>query len=463
MSFLTRMWKWLDDRSGLSALVRPLLSHPVPPGATWWYVFGSATLFLFLLQVVTGIALATAYVPSAEGAYDSLQFITNEAAFGSLLRGLHEFGASAMIVLIGLHAIQVFLFGTYKYPRELNWLTGVVLLAVTLAMGFTGQLIRWDQDGLWSVLIAANMAGRTPLIGRQLANFLLAGDTVGATTLSRFFSFHVFFIPALIFAFIGIHIYLVLRNGISEPPAAGKPVNPATYRHEYEAMLAKEGMPFWPDAAWRDVLFGVAVIGVVFLLALVVGPSQLAARPDPSNINASPRPDWYFLWIFAALALLPGAVETYAILIAPLLAGVVLIALPLVFNRGERHPLRRPWAVASVLLIVMMVGTLWIAGERSPWSPDFTAQPLTAQQIGAANGPVAAGAQLFHDKGCQYCHAIDGQGGRRGPDLSTVGDRLSANELNVRILAGGNLMPPYANILTPAEVEELVAFLQSRK
>ncbi|MEZ4675296.1 MAG: cytochrome b N-terminal domain-containing protein [Caldilineaceae bacterium] len=366
MRILQRLWAWLDDRTGLSALIGPIASHLVPRGSTWAYVFGSATLFTFLLQVVTGIALASAYVSSTGGAYESLQFITNQAPFGNLLRGLHNFGASAMIILMGVHMIRTYLSAAYKFPREVNWLSGVVLFAVTLAMGFTGQLLRWDQDGLWSIFIATEMAGRMPVVGPQLAQFILAGQTVGAATLSRFYSFHVFFIPAIIFGFIGIHLALVLRNGISEPPKMGRPVDPKTYRAWYHDMLQREGVPFWPDAVWRDVLVGVVVIGAIFLLALLVGAPALGAAPDPTNLNTYPRPDWYFLWLFAALALLPGSIETYVIVFVPLLLGAVLILLPLLSNRGERHPLRRPWSIGMVLLVFITIGPLWLAGARSP-------------------------------------------------------------------------------------------------
>lgn len=463
LTLLKRIWDWIDDRTGLSELVGPIARHPVPSGSTWWYVFGSATLFAFMLQVVTGIALASIYVSSTDGAYDSLKFITNEAPFGNLLRGLHNYGASAMIILMGLHVIQAFLFGSYKFPREVNWLTGVMLFGVTLAMGFTGQLVRWDQDGIWSVFIATEMAGRTPLVGDQLAQFILAGQTVGAATLSRFYSFHVFFIPALIFTFTGAHLYLVIRNGISEPPKIGRVVDPQTYRDWYHKMLEREGVPFWPDAAWRDVVFGVAVVVAIFLLALIVGPPQLGPPPDPTNLDAYPRPDWYFLWIFAALALLPGSVETYVIILGPVVIGGVLILLPLLFNRGERHPLRRPWAVGVVIGVLIMIFPLWLAGARSPWSPNFNTQPLPPAALGSTDPTIQQGAKLFHDKGCQFCHAIAGQGGQRGPDLTDVGDRLSPNQLTIRILAGGDLMPPFADTLAPQEVEVLVTFLESRK
>src|SRR6201997_4959396 len=456
-------WRWLDDRLGVSAVIGPKPKHLVPHDARWWYVFGSATLVAFIVQVVTGVALAFSYASSSSQAYETLQFITDQAPFGRFLRGLHCFGASAMVLMVGAHMAQTFLFGSYKFPREMNWITGVLLLGFTLGMGFTGQLLRWDQTAAWSLVVAAEQAGRIPFIGDWVARFILGGNTIGGATLSRFFAIHVFVLPAIMFTFIGLHLWLVFRHGISEPPVAGKPVNPETYRAEYEELLKKSGKPFWPDLAWRDVIISTLLIIAIALAAFVVGPPVLDKPPDPSILAADPRPDWYLLWYFGLLSLIPDRIEGYVMIGFPVLIGLCLLFVPIWNHKGERAASRRPWAIASVCLAAIMIGALWWEGQQSPWSPNFEAKPLNEKVVGASSGPVFTGSRLFHAKGCLNCHLIQGFGGRRGPELTYIADKLTRDNLVIRIVNGGTNMPAFGSSLKPGELDALVAFLETRK
>ncbi len=464
--YLQVIWDAADERLGISTVWNATARHPIPREKgfmAWTYVLGSMTLTSFIVLVVTGIALATVYIPSTGQAYDSLQYITNVAPMGSILRGLHVWSASAMVICIGLHMIQVFLIGAYKYPREVNWLTGAALLALTMGMAFTGQLLRWDNIAYWSIFILAQQAARFPVLGPWLVDFLLAGHTIGGTTLSRFYAFHVFFIPAAIFALIGVHLYLVIYHGISESPKLGRVVDPKTYKHWYHSLLEREGVPFWPDGVWRDVVASFVLVLIVLAVAMFYGPPHLDKPPDPTDLVAQPKPDWYFQWIFALLALSPHLFEDWLIIGGPLVTGLIIILVPFLSNRGERHFARRPWAVGTVVASFLLVFVLTFEGTRAPWVPSYDAQPLPRSVVASNNPLVVQGANLFKTKGCEACHTIDGYGGTRGPDLSYIGEDLTAGQIIWRIQNGGTNMPSYAGTLTPQEQDALTAFLLTRK
>ena len=212
-----RLFQWLDERLGLTTIHDVALDRKVPK-VNWWFTLGSASLFLFLLQGITGIFLTVYYVPSPDHAYDSVQYIMNEVRFGWLIRGIHHWGASLMVLVVFIHMLRTFFYAAYKYPRELTWLSGVVLLLATLGMGFTGYLLPWNQRSYWATTVGTEIAGTVPLIGPFILSVLRGGEELSAITLARFFAVHIWFLPALIAAMIGLHLYLVIRLGISHIP-----------------------------------------------------------------------------------------------------------------------------------------------------------------------------------------------------------------------------------------------------
>jgi ubiquinol-cytochrome c reductase cytochrome b subunit len=458
----------LEKRLELRDSLLPLLRHPVPRGSAdvrgWFYVFGSATLTMFLLQIVTGLLLAMVYVPSADQAYDSLLYLNTQQYLGWFLRALHFWSANAMVLFMGLHMIQVFLFGAYKYPRELTWVVGVILLVLTLAMGFSGQVLRWDADAYWGVGVGASIAGRVPWLGPDLVQLLLGGPIIGAGTLSRFFSLHVFIIPGLLILFLTAHLYLVVKKGISEPPVVGQPVDPATYDAKYHEEL-RQGVPFFPDAFYRDGTFAFAALLIVVALALILGPNGPNGIPDPTLIQANPRPEWYFLPVFGLASLSPAGLEDFILLVVPPVIILALILVPFVAGKGERSPSRRPVAVMTVVVSLVVVSVFGWLGHLAPWSPVMDAwsgMPVPVRMLQGRTPREFQGAVVFQNKQCRNCHALDGEGGKRGPDLTNVAGRLRTRGQLVRqVIQGGGNMPAYSGQLSPAEVDVLVSFLET--
>ena len=223
---------WIDERTSLSGALRWVMFRKVPKGTNWFYTLGSATMFAFLSQAVTGVFLAMYYEPDATRAYESASRITNEVFLGEFVRGMHKWGATVMMVLIFLHMGRTFFFGAYKYPRELNWIIGVILLVLTLMMGLTGYLLPFDQRSFWATIVAVNINGTGPIIGPYLADFLRAGPEFGATTISRFYSIHMLLVPGAIIALIGAHLYLVVKQGTTAPPWKRADVKPKSLREE---------------------------------------------------------------------------------------------------------------------------------------------------------------------------------------------------------------------------------------
>jgi ubiquinol-cytochrome c reductase cytochrome b subunit len=462
---ITTVADWLDCRLQLGAPLRETLAHPIPrETASWAYVFGSAALATLVLQVVTGVLLALVYVPSAGDAWNSLQALNDRVTLGWFIRGLHGWGSNFMIAIVLVHMVQVFLFGAYKFPRELTWVIGVVLLIATLGMAFTGQVLRFDQDAYWGLGIGASIASRVPVVGPWVVDLLLGGPIIAGATLSRFFALHVFLIPGLLIAFVIVHVLLVLKLGVNDWPMPGRIVRRSTYLQEYGEILHRDGVPFVPYAVWKDIVFSSVIVLAICFCAGVFGPFGPSGPPDPTIIQTAPRPDFFFLWLYALLSLLPPSAETPILLIGPAVAIAGLLALPFLAGEGEKSWRRRPIAVLTVLLVAVTLGALTRLGGQAPWSPSmnaWSASPIPARYVNGHTALQRQGALVFQSKQCHNCHALGGGGGKRGPELDSVAVSLTRDQLIRQVIQGGGNMPAYGRNLSPAEINALVAFLQT--
>jgi ubiquinol-cytochrome c reductase cytochrome b subunit len=462
---LARVGAWFDERLHFTESILPPIVHPVPSSAaSWAYVFGSATMLCLMMQIVTGICLALVYAPAADEAWKSLIYLNYVQPLGWFLRALHVWGSHFMIALMSVHLVQVFLFGAYKYPRELTWVVGCLLFILTLAMGFSGQVMRFDQDAYWGLGIVISIVGRMPMIGGELIHLILGGPIIGAETLSRWFALHVFVLPGLLLALVGLHVWLVIKVGINEWPMPGRLVTHERYAAEYRQLVEEDGEPFVPQGVQKDVVFAGIVLLALFFCAAVFGPAGPNGEPNPTLIETLPRPDFWFLPLFAVFALLPPYMETALMLLGPPILIVLAVALPFYSNTGEKSFRRRPGAWILVIMVFLMLGVLAWLGNTSPWSPHMSAWsgvPTPVEYVRGRSPLELQGALVVQNKQCRNCHALGGTGGQRGPALDNVATRLTRDQLIRQVLQGGGNMPAYGKNLRPEEVTALVAFLQT--
>ena len=465
MPWMKKTYDWFERRLQIEGPVKDAVLHKVPRNtASWWYVFGSAAFTLLMLQVVTGILLALVYVPSAAQAWSSLNILNHQVPLGWFLRALHGWGSDFMVAIVFIHMAQVFLFGAYKFPRELTWTVGVFLLLATLGMAFTGQVLRFDQDAYWGLGIGVFILSRVPWMGGGLVHLLLGGPVIAGTTLSRFFALHVFVIPGALILLALVHVWMVLKLGINEWPMPGRLVRRDTYVAEYNKLSHEDGIPFVPGAFWKDLVFSAAVVACVAVCALVFGPYGPSGQPDPTIIQTVPKPDFPFLWIYAVLSYLPPSLETPFILVAPIVMIAGLLAVPFVAGEGEKSWHRRPVAVLALTSVAVAWGVFTHLATYTPWSPHMTAwsgDTIPARYLEAATPLVRQGAIIFQAKQCRNCHSIGGHGGDRGPALDDIATRMTPDELRFKVVTGGGNMPAYGKNLSPAEVEALISFLHT--
>jgi ubiquinol-cytochrome c reductase cytochrome b subunit len=345
---------WLDHRTGYRAALHRLLDEPLPRGTGWAFTTGSVLLFLLGLQVLTGIVLGMYYVPSPLVAYDSVRFINDTLTLGWLVRGLHFWGASFIVIAAAIHLLRVFFYGSYKAPREVTWWTGIVLLLVILAFALSGYLLPWDQKAYWATTVTINIAAGTPLVGDYVADVLRGGSNLGALTLGRWYAAHVFLLPATLLVFVLAHLALMRRHGISGPIAGPR----------------GEGRPFYPWHAIKDTIVAAAVFALLLTIAISF-PAHLDEIADPADASYIPRPDWYFLSLFELLKHFPGPWEPVATMVIPgLVIGFLVV---------DRSPERRPFSRRRLPFTLTMVGIgaavltltgIGLAGLPERYDPD---------------------------------------------------------------------------------------------
>ena len=339
------MIKWIDERTGFSGPIKEFLNYPIPEYVhrNPLYSLGGLTLIVFLLMAITGILMTFYYDPSPEGAYGSVDYITYQLPLGWLVRGIHHYGASAMVVLAVLHMLRTYFFAAYKRPREINWMTGVLLLFVVLSFGFTGYLLPWDQKGYWATKVGTEIAGSMPLIGEWVMRLMRGGANLGQATLTRFYATHIGLLPTVVVALIGVHIYQLRFHGIAPPIT------------EKQKAKAKKFVPFFPNWVIADAIWGMLLlVGIGYLSWAVRAPLGFPA--DPTSSNFVPRPEWYFLFYFQLLKYFPGPLEPVVTILIPGFIFGSMLLLPFFDKSPERHPMRkRVTTVAGIFYIAAVI------------------------------------------------------------------------------------------------------------
>ncbi|WP_269526006.1 cytochrome b [Coraliomargarita parva] len=355
----TSLRKWLAerfDREGLKSLFEKQLRKPLPKNIGWFHTLGSLSLFLFLSQCITGVLLLVYYRATVNEAFESVKYIVTEAYMGWLIRQVHAWGANLMVVAVFLHMLRTYVTGSYKKPRELTWVSGVGLLVFTLAFGFTGYLLPWNQVAFWATTVGTEVAGSIPFVGDWIKTFLRGGTDVGGETLSRFFVVHVIVLPWLLFFLIAFHLSLVRLQGI----ATMQP-------HAKERLLSKsKGIPFFPHHVTKEAVVLFFLLGILISLAVLV-PFDLGEKANPLETPHAIKPEWYFLPMYQAIKYFPEWVGILMLGLAPL----ALLLWPFLDRNPERHPRKRPIAMALAFVIVLSLLVFGILGYLSESRQSF--------------------------------------------------------------------------------------------
>jgi ubiquinol-cytochrome c reductase cytochrome b subunit len=444
----TQFIEELDKRTGLHTGLRTFLYEEIPASSGWHQVFGSVALFLILIQFFTGILLAFNYAPTPGDAYSSLRYILTEVTAGRIMRGLHHWGASMIVIVVILHMVQVFLWGAYKKPREGTWIVGVILLLITLAYGLTGYLLPWDNRAYWGTVVTTQIGATVPIAGPYVSRLLASTGDIGVVTFARFYGLHVLLLPPATLILIAFHIFLVRKHGVA--PAPGDEVKPKK--------------SFFPEQVFKDTVAVFIAFAILFIMAVAVRV-PLERMADPTDTSYIPRPEWYFLFLFQTLKVFEGPLEVVGTVVLPTLAILALILTPFIDRTRMVRVRQRTLAGGIVLLAGLGWGGLTAAAIRST-------PPQTAASRIDFSGPTQwmelapaelAGVRYFRDQNCEKCHNVTPSGtAKAGPNLVNTARRHDATWLlehfkNPAAVSPGTVMKPVN--LTESQLKDLSALI----
>lgn len=451
---MDKIWNWINDRIPVAKVLQLGLDEEIIGGASYFFTLGSATLFVFILQMVTGIWQLFYYVPTVDHAYDSLNFLRLFVPYGWLIHGLHYWGATAMVILVGLHILRVFIWGAYKKPRELTWLFGVLLLLLTVALSFTGAALPWDERGYWATVVGTSIAGTTPFIGNGLKYLLIGGSKIGQVTLSRFFILHTAIIPSIAVIMIVVHFAAFRKFGSVGP---------------WNEEKRKTKSDFWPEQVSKDLI--VAVLLFLLLVTLAAfNPPPFTGPADPLDTTYSPKPEWNFLFLYQALKFFPGSLEKLGTVGIPTLVILIFVSLPFLDRKPKRNPLSRPAMMFAGFVFLVSLFTLTYMGYNSGLkksNPELKSKLGSASTKSITLTPAALrGENIYNTHGCVSCHTISGRGGKVGPNLTDESQKGRTKQwiivqlINPRSHNPRSPMPPFA-MLDSTQLSNLADYLLS--
>jgi quinol-cytochrome oxidoreductase complex cytochrome b subunit len=565
-----RVYEWVDERTGIKPAVDYVLYRRIPKSVNWWFTFGSASMVVFLVQVVSGIFLAMGYSPStapvlrpdgivSNEALESVRHLTNAVPFGDWVRGFHHWGANMMVIIVMVHMIRVYFMGSYKYPRELTWFIGVAILALVLGFSFTGYLLPWDNRAYWATQVGVKIGGSAPVLGPAVETILKGGPSLGAATLTRFYALHVLLLPTLIALLIGVHMFLVIKIGISGQPELREKEGEG-YFDTSKLKKKKAGRAFFPYIIFKDAVVSLVIVGLI-VLATIFWPLDNANPVDPNKpystleggeggtllktsggqiveekrtadglpvtnkdgssiyvdqkgnvvplstndvaslkeIQIPPQPEWYFLFLFQFLKILPSEFnlglftisgEAVGGIVIPTILLLLLLLAPVLDRGSKRSPLARPITSSVMVLVLIGIVTLTVfaindlnaavaapaattpAASTTPAAGATTAAAVTTAAGGtattaaggaAATGDAAAGLKSFR-LACQSCHSNGGKspGPAGQPQLSTSTKTGDAAVIRGFVRNGNLTMPAIdKDTLADADLENIIAYVMS--